>query len=423
MAIFRAGPIVGAISGALGGVVFANSRAGIIVRTRGVRTGTESKSLSTAQGMLGRVVAGWNALTTAQRAAWNNKAATTPLPNRLGVARALTGFQFYSMFVMDIYLGVPPASLTPPAQSLLYAPSYVSANFLAGGPYILTSRGLPWPTSTPTEFAFVQRSRRATQISGFTRGIRISSWSHPLGSKDAYALSAAAGVELFAGQPFAAGVSWQVGGGYMGVKVLDAGTVDDVPWTTEDFESNSLAPYTGDTGSFSVSAGAAKTGTYGLQASFTAAGSTTKSIVSTSGLPVYPVRGCVFECWIQLVNATTERAQIYFGYADSSNFYRFILRSNAIAGLQKVLAGVVTNVALGSVVGFVTGAWYRLVCDWGYAGTMRVRVFDAAGVSKMDTSASDTSHSGGGIGFSAINVAGSAALAYWDGWSITGRAA
>jgi predicted nucleic acid-binding protein len=195
------------------------------------------------------------------------------------------------------------------------------------------------------------------------------------------------------------------------------------PFVSEDFESNSLASYTGDLSSFSIQTGVVKTGIYALRASFTNAGAATRQIISTTGLPLYPVAGQVFEFWTQLSGAGTERIYMLFGALDSSNAYRLVLRNNAIAGLQKLVAAAATNLAIGSVASYAQGSWYRFVVSWGYTGTIGVQVFDSGGTSRMSVSAVDTTYTYGGISWQAINVAGLACLAYYDALQVTGRAA
>lgn len=423
MAIFRPGGVVGSVSGKVGGFVYVNGRSGPVVRRVGVRVPAQSAAAIAARGMPGRVAAAWNALTDSQRLAWRTVAAQLKFPNRLGVLRQISGFQLYSSYVMDIYLGSPPAALAPPGQSLIYAPAFANSYFLAGGPYAVTSWGLPWPTSTPTDFVFLQNGRGATQMTGFNRYRRLGSFTHRIGSYDVYPLAAAAGMELLSGVRFALADSWQVGGGYLGQRVWSVGTVDATPFVVDNFESGSLAAYSGDLSSFSIQSSVVKDGSAALKCGFTNASAVTRSILSTTGLPVYPLPGHVFEFWSRLDGAGTERMQFLFGATSATNGYRLILRSNALAGLQKIVAGVGTNLAVGTVTSYSQGNWYRLVCSWGYTGTFGVSVYDAGGTLRFSGSASDTTFTYGGIYFQGLNTAGGTCAAYWDTLQITGRAA
>lgn len=422
MAIVRPGALVGGISGALGSSVFANTRAGLVVRPRGVRTGAASSALALRQGDMGRVINAWNALTSAQRAAWATAALTRGLPNRLGVVRPISGFQLYCQYALGVYGGSPPAALAPPTQSLIYAPTFVGVNFLEGGPYAITSRGAPFSATLPVEFGFIQSTRRATQTSGFSRVRRVGSWTHPYGSYDVYALAQAAGITLFDTFPFAAGVSWQVGGGYMGKRFISAGTVGGVPWTITDFEDGSLSAYAGDLSSFSIVSSPVHGGAKSLQVSFTNAASVTRAIYSYGGLPVYPVLGHVFEVWMRLETTNTDRVVFRFAQQDTSNYYRFNLRSTGVFGTQKIVAGVSTNLALGTIPSFAVATWYRFVMSWAYSGVQTVYAYNTGGTQLASASASDSTFVRGGFGFAAINVAGAAALGYFDDAKITGRA-
>lgn len=423
MAIIRPGSLVGAISGALGGAVFANTRAGLIVRPRGVRTGQAGAQLSLVQGSVGRVAAAWNALTDAQRAAWVTAAAARPYPNRLGVMRPLSGYQLYSMFAQEIYAGSPPAALAPPSAASIYAPTFVGVNFLEGGPWVLTTRGLPYPTLTPVEFGYVQVSRRATQTGGFSRGRRIASWSHPSGSRDIYVDALAKQVYLVTSTPFAAGVAWQVAGGFLGKVIFTPSTVGNSPWNVAVFTGSILSYFTGNTADFSLVGSPVQIGPSALQCSFTNAASVTRTIFSSSGLDVYPVRGHIFEFWTRLSGAGTERSLFFFGGGDANNSYRFLVRNNAIAGLQRTVGGAATNIAVGSISGFALDTWYRCVVEWGYAGSLRAQVYTTADALVMNVSGTDITYNSGAIGFGGINVAAGACLCFFDRVRITGRAA
>lgn len=423
MAIFRPGGVAGAVSGKLGGQVYVVGRSGPVVRSRASGTGRDTAASVLARGMPGRIGAGWSALTDAQRGTWRTAAAALRFPNRLGVLRSISGFQLYTKYVMDVYLGSPPAALVAPSQSLLYSPTLAGAYFIESGPYALTTGGLPLPGTTPVEYAYLQARRRSTQLTGFNRVRRVTSYTRQLGSKDIYAAVAAEGFEVFAGTPFAAAARWQVGGGYVGVPVFATGVSSAVPFNVDSFEANTLAPYTNDTSNFSIVSETIHSGVLVLQGSVNNVASVTKSIRSTSGLLLYPLRGHVFECWMRLADANCERCYFQFCWQSTSNFYYFILRNNGIAGIQKIVGGVGSNVAVGAVTGFAVGTWYRCVVELGYAGACNALVYDSGGANKMTVNATDTSLSYGGIGFAVINVAGATGTAKYDAFAVTGRKA
>lgn len=423
MAIFRAGGVVGSVSGKVGGFVYVNGRNGPVVRRAPVRVPSQSEAAIAARGMPGRVAAAWNALTDSQRQSWRTAAAQLKFPNRLGVLRQLSGFQLYSMYAMDIYLGNPPAALLPPGQSLIYAPAYVRSYFLAGGPYAVTSWGVPWPTSTPTDFFFLQNGRAQTQTTGFNRFRRIGTATHRIGSTDVYALAAAAGVPLLSGARFALADSWQVGTGYLGQRVWSTGTVDATPFVVDDFESGSLAAYSGDLSSFSIQSSVVHDGASALRCQFTNASAVTRSILSTTGLPLYLLPGHQFQFWTRLDGAGTERMQFLFGATSGVNGYRLVLRSNALGGLQKVVAGVGTNLFIGTVASYTQGTWYRFLVDWGYTGNFTVRIYDAGGTLRLSGTATDTTFTYGGIDWQGLNTAGGTCTAYYDSLQVVGRAA
>lgn len=95
MAIAKPGPIIGALSGNLGGANFANSRFGLTVRVVKPPPGppTQTQFLVTRAMQLARQR--WRDITEDQRDAWRTFAANTLLRNRLGTQRNLTGHQTF----------------------------------------------------------------------------------------------------------------------------------------------------------------------------------------------------------------------------------------------------------------------------------------------------------------------------------------
>lgn len=109
MAIFSPGPTVGAISGNVGGTNFANSRNGSIIRQRRAGGQTPQANQLAAQVNLAAQVDRWRELDDLDRQAWIQYARTTPIPNRLGIERYLTGYQTFMHFNLYTEIDVPPA--------------------------------------------------------------------------------------------------------------------------------------------------------------------------------------------------------------------------------------------------------------------------------------------------------------------------
>jgi hypothetical protein len=118
MALFRPGAIIAAISGRLGGAIFATPRTGSVVRNTPIKTSRTTPATSTAYIALVQALRAWQALSEAQQFKWRSLAASFPQHNRLGVAFRLTGRELFIRQNVPRYR----AHFTP----LLYAPDNVN---------------------------------------------------------------------------------------------------------------------------------------------------------------------------------------------------------------------------------------------------------------------------------------------------------
>lgn len=95
MAIFKASPIIGGISGSIQGITFANPRGSPVLRKRQLSRKSLSPSQLSQRASFQASVAAWATFSDAQRAAWRAAASQITLTNRLGLSRNLSGFQYY----------------------------------------------------------------------------------------------------------------------------------------------------------------------------------------------------------------------------------------------------------------------------------------------------------------------------------------
>ena len=95
MAIIRLGPIVGGISGTLGGVVFANTRKSTIVRPRPAPLSKSSPFLARSRARMYNLRRTWSTLTTLQQDAWRTAAADINSTNALGQSSPMSGFTYF----------------------------------------------------------------------------------------------------------------------------------------------------------------------------------------------------------------------------------------------------------------------------------------------------------------------------------------
>lgn len=128
MAIAKTGPIIGALSGNLAGVNYANSRFGLTLRKprRPPPPPTTTQLVVTAAMQLCRQW--WRDITEDQRAAWRSFASNTLLRNRLGLQRNLTGQQTFIRW------------------------NFQSAGF---GLPMLDDPPAPWPFAWPRDFILI----------------------------------------------------------------------------------------------------------------------------------------------------------------------------------------------------------------------------------------------------------------------------
>lgn len=95
MALIRESPIIGPISGALGGCIAARTKQGPVLKHRPARINRPTAAALAARASFTTATRAWAQLSDQERAAWNDFARARPLANRLHVPRLLTGFQWF----------------------------------------------------------------------------------------------------------------------------------------------------------------------------------------------------------------------------------------------------------------------------------------------------------------------------------------
>lgn len=130
MAIYATGPLIGSISGDVGGINFANARGSKIIRVKKRRVHLKKDRQLNAQTLLQNTIHEWQALTVRQKNAWRTYAISIPINNRLGISRPLSGYQqFLRINLWLLSIGRP--SITPPPRSVP-PPIIFNVNFTAG---------------------------------------------------------------------------------------------------------------------------------------------------------------------------------------------------------------------------------------------------------------------------------------------------
>ena len=124
MALIRTGVGIAAISGKVGGVVFAQTRNGIVARGLGKTTRNTSARALERNTRYAYARFGWGAKTDEERQAWRTAAGQIHFPNRLGLMRNISGYQLFmklallSSFPRDFSQLIPPImTLSEPLEN------------------------------------------------------------------------------------------------------------------------------------------------------------------------------------------------------------------------------------------------------------------------------------------------------------------
>lgn len=97
MALIKLGAVAAAVSGSIGGTVFARNRGGSYIRNRTPPLNPASPRQVAARSILADLSNRWSTvLTQTQRDAWDNYADNVPLTNRLGEPRNVSGIAMYT---------------------------------------------------------------------------------------------------------------------------------------------------------------------------------------------------------------------------------------------------------------------------------------------------------------------------------------
>lgn len=135
MAIFRPGPLIGAISGVVGGAAFVVASRGTIVRQTRRRTSTSSVNLQRSQSDFTATIRLWPQMLPSTRAAWNAAASSYFTTNRLAERVHLSGFQLYMKFRRNSAQPNDLINFLPPSLSTQASIEFTTAVVTAGGPF------------------------------------------------------------------------------------------------------------------------------------------------------------------------------------------------------------------------------------------------------------------------------------------------
>lgn len=115
MALFKPGPVVGQVSGRVGGSVFSHNKGGAYIRNGAIPVTSTTADALNAKARLTNSSQAWGALTATQRLAWAVFAQNTPLLNRLGDSRPVPANALYIALNTRLVQAGQSTISTPPA--------------------------------------------------------------------------------------------------------------------------------------------------------------------------------------------------------------------------------------------------------------------------------------------------------------------
>lgn len=112
----KLGPLVSAASGSIGGVTFAQSAGGAVVRRACTKTQSASFAQAQHRARFADVSKLWTSLSSTEKAAWNTAATQVQVPDRLGIPIVKTGRQLLMNLGARLRTAIPTAPYPPPNQ-------------------------------------------------------------------------------------------------------------------------------------------------------------------------------------------------------------------------------------------------------------------------------------------------------------------
>jgi hypothetical protein len=188
------------------------------------------------------------------------------------------------------------------------------------------------------------------------------------------------------------------------------GSSDGSTLVIDDFEDGDIAEYSFDRGSAGASVVSSPTyaGSYALEIT-----DDNTELISTSGLPNYPVAGDTFSTWVRGTNGADD-LDVTYGVQDHDNRYFVNVEiQNGAIRLSKLENDSSTVLDADSGFSLAEDAWYELEVDWGRDGTHTVRIYNSDGSKLGQCSATDKLWTCGGFGYDAF-LDSSGGTAYFD---------
>lgn len=128
----KTGSIILPGSGKLGGMVWSHNKGGPYIRTRAIPTNPNSARQQLVRAFLATMSVAWEALTDAQRNAWNTWASENPLQNPIGGSYMRTGHQAYTGLNARLMDAALPVVDDPPTHGAPLAVTSLTVTYVDG---------------------------------------------------------------------------------------------------------------------------------------------------------------------------------------------------------------------------------------------------------------------------------------------------
>lgn len=138
MAIARTSHLIGAISGPLDSVIFANTRQGLLLKTRPLKINQRSEKQLARRALFQTVTNYWQNLDQEDYDAWRDAAADVTKTNRLGIKSQISPWQLFLQQNMLTLWANGDLSTTPIPNRQTVACIDATIAFTAGGAYNVT---------------------------------------------------------------------------------------------------------------------------------------------------------------------------------------------------------------------------------------------------------------------------------------------
>lgn len=211
MAIMKNSPLVGGISGNVGGVNFVNAQGGQVIRPAKLARHSLSEAQQRQQSRLSQAVSAWHRLQPEVRRMWRQFAEQWKRRNRLGIGAPITGYNLYLKHVLDVHLGTPPANFSPPSVVRHIGPTDVTVSSTSPSALTVEQSGPPigGDTSDLTARLWLHRFGGQSQVSAWNSPRRIADIENPSGTLDLNALLSPHDIELLPYERIGVGIAWR----------------------------------------------------------------------------------------------------------------------------------------------------------------------------------------------------------------------